>query len=146
MVLDRSPASGRVFLDEELQCFRETLTPPETLQIWLLHCGDRDWRTAYRAMERSASNTSERPSFHMPNVKLTAWGIGDLFVVALYQRQITVRLGFRAEAAKKIWPDPEVAPFWPPQRRLSAIEAEQVANSIRLLDTQKNVHWAENLE
>lgn len=146
MVLDRSPASGRVFLDEELQAFRSTLVPPETLQIWLLACGDGDWRTAYRAMERSASNTPEKPAFHMPNVKLATWGIGELLVVALYQRQVAVRLKLHADAAKKIWPHPELAPFWPPERRLTAGEAEEVANAIRLLDAQKNVRWAQNLD
>ncbi len=82
----------------------------------------------------------------MPNVKLAAWGIGDLFVVALYQRQIAVQLRLREQAAKRIWPHPDAAPFWPPQRRLTAVDAEQVANAIRLLDAEKNVHWAENLE
>lgn len=134
MVLDVIRDGEQAFTDEERAAFYERRVIPNTLSVWLLRCGDEDWKTVFWSHAQRLTVVvgetwvnAKPPSGASPNLKLFLWGVGEALVVAAYTRELDLELGMQDEYAIRLVPDQDIARAWPPR----SITAEQ-ARSLQL--------------
>lgn len=136
MVLDVLRDGEQVFTEAERRSFHEDWSIPTTLSVWLMRCGDGDWKTLFwshaQALTLAVGDTAQGakpPTLVGPNVKLFLWGLGEALIVALYQREVGLPLGMQDEFAIPLLPDCGKAWSWPP-RSIDAEQAKRLTSTL----------------
>lgn len=118
----------------ERHLFRRTLEIPSGFSVWLLQCGEAEWRAAYR---RFAVNLhpAHLKGGNRPNLQLITFGFGEVLFVAVTSRVIGFRfnLPFVPGGAFRFWPAVKHAIPWPPPIRVSRQGAEYIAATLTRL-------------
>lgn len=136
MVLDVMRDGEHAFTDDERAAFYAHWTPPQSLSVWLLRCGDSSWKTLFWSHARRVTvvvddtwENAKPPSGSSPNLKLFLWGVGEALFVAAYARELNIDLGMQDEYAIRLLPDQGMARAWPP-RTITAQEASDLQHTL----------------
>ena len=135
MVAEQDSHSEPVYQTQERLAFFEHRTVPEGTRVWLFDCGVGVWASHY--VRRAAALASARVEGFKPNVKNThtiALGIGRLLIFLLYTHRDEAKFSFTMSPRRSriAWPA-ESGASWPPERRLTIGEADDIAASMAVM-------------
>jgi hypothetical protein len=125
------------------QQFKADQRVPPDFRICIGQCGADGWNCSYyRHAATIARSPLVTPERRFKNIHSIAIGIGDLFIFALYT---TLSGLFNAnplysEALVPVFPAKD-GWAWPPSRRLSGLEAGQIATTLDRMLRGPNVKW-----
>ena len=143
MVAERNHPEIAVTPQEERSRFKDTLEVPGNYRIWIAKCGTGGWETRYvRRAATIGKSPIVTPQHRFKNIHSVAFGIGDLFVLAIYTTVDGVLNSnpIESEAVVRIFP--VLGPRnWPPPRSFTVSEADAAANTFDRLFNAPNVHW-----
>jgi hypothetical protein len=143
MVGERNHPEEAVTPLEDRLNFKSTLAILPNFRIWIARCGDGGWQTGYlRHAATIGRSPIVTPDHKFKNIHSVAFGIGDLFVFALYTTVAGVLNAnpIESEAVIRIFPIVDSC-SWPPPRSLSALEANAMADTLNRLLRGPTVRW-----
>jgi hypothetical protein len=144
MVGERNHPEQAVTPLEDRLKFKSTLEIPPNFRIWIARCGAGGWQTGYiRHAATIGTSPIVMPHHKFKNIHSVAFGIGDLFVFALYTTVAGVLNAnpTQSEAVIRIFPIVDSC-NWPPPRSLSVIKANAMADTLNRLLRGPTVRWA----
>jgi hypothetical protein len=116
---------------------------PSDFRICVGQCGVGGWECGYyRHAATVAKSPLVTPQHRFKNIHSVAIGIGDLFIFAVYTTLsgLFTANPIYSEALLPVFPV-EGAWTWPPPRRLSSVEAGQIAGTLNRMLRGANVKW-----
>lgn len=143
MVGERNRPEEAVTPKEECAKFRSTLEIPSSFRIWIARCGVEGWDSGYiRRAATIGTSPIVIPHHRFKNIHSVAFGIGDIFVFALYTTVAGVLNSdpSQSDAVIRIFPFIDTC-SWPP-RSLSGDEANHFADTLGRLLRDSAVRWA----
>lgn len=142
-VLDRSDTADSAFRPNMLRAFYEGRTVPPELTIWIARCGQPPWGSCFRAHTATVGDSPTPPaSDGMRNVKTFAFGVGDLFVLAVLAINAPIEITPDPRLVKRIHPGAAPPMLWPPPR-IGAAGAFRLATALEGLLAGENVTWVD---
>jgi hypothetical protein len=144
MVGERNHPEEAVTPREDRVKFKATLQVPPSFRIWIAKCGTGGWETRYvRHAATIGTSPIVTPHHRFKNIHSVAFGIGDLFVFALYTSVAGVLNSNSIQSNALIQIFPIVGSCnWPPPRSLPVVEANAVAGALDRLLRSPAVRWA----
>lgn len=123
---------------EKGRTFESKLTDiPHNIEIAIFHCGHGKWTNSIGIDQSRISNVrGYKPE--RDNVKIIAWGIGNLFVTITYRELVRFPLPVIDNSEIEIWPL-VTSEFWPRERRISEEEATSIAEALSIME-----HWPQS--
>jgi hypothetical protein len=143
MVGERNHPELAVTPQEDRARFKATLQVPLNFRIWIAKCGTGGWETRYfRRAATIGKSPIVTPQHRFKNIHSVAFGIGDLFVLAIYTTVdgILNANPIESEAVVRIFPTVGSC-NWPPKRSFTVGEADAAANILDRLFRAPNVRW-----
>lgn len=136
IVLDVFRDGEQAFTEPERAAFHAQGVVPDSLSVWLLHCGEGAWKTLFLSHAQRVTKVigqtwadAKPPTGAGPNLKLFLWGVGEALIVAAYSREIDASLGMQDEYAIQLIPDQGVVRAWPP-KAITAAEATSLQHTL----------------
>lgn len=134
MAAESNLRGEQVTFRHERHRFRRTLDIPSGFSVWLLRCGERHWRAAYR---RHATNVHpvRAAGGHRPNFQMITFGFGEVLFVTITSRVVGLRMNLplMPGGAFRFWPAIADPIAWPPKISVTAEGAEYIATTLTRL-------------
>jgi len=144
MVGERNHPEESVTPLEDRAKFRSTREIPPNSRIWIAKCGTGGWESGYLRHAATVSTSPiVMPHHRFKNIHSVAFGVGDLFVLAI-QTTVNGVLNSNPTRSDALIPlFPVVRPCtWPPLQSLSVSEANNAADTLDRSFRGSNVRWA----
>lgn len=131
---------------EDRRRFMERREIPSSVRMWVGRCGEGGWECSYIRNTNLllAAPPWLRPQILSKNTQTVALGVGQLFVYLLHSTSPAVTDFIEKHVPKKlaqIYPLPPGQLNWPPEKRLTAKEANAFAVFLETFTTGPQVQW-----
>ena len=145
MVAEHEHPSGVVFPSEVNRAFYERRELPSRLSIWLFKSEPYVLKSFYHFHGFWMSTRPVYPAANGPrkNVKTVTFGIGDLFVFALYINSPEIQLNFNPVPGISVGllPEPPGDLHWPPSLMVNMATGTNIAQSLMRISNDAKTRW-----
>jgi hypothetical protein len=135
---------------ETRKAFKQTPAPLHGMRIWIAQCGEDGWQSAYwrhsACLRLSEPPRDSAKLDRSDNSQSITFGIGDLFIHAHHTTVSGLDLDCQFPdrlAILPLWPIINQRIVWPPLRKISALEANSISNTLDRLFDSPDVKWVD---
>ncbi len=145
LVAEQNRPAESIWGQGDRDAFLRERTIPTGMTVWIAQCYSNFWRNAYlRHAAILGKERDARPADGRKNSQVTAFGIGELFVLAMASTANGVDLGsffVFDERFLRIWPTSGEELRWPPPAPLTHELANQAAMAFEELVRDPRTLW-----
>lgn len=150
MVAEHNLTNKHITSYEARKAFKQSPTPLLGMRIWISRCGDDGWQSAY--WRHSACLKLSEPPRDTTNIDRSdnsqsiTFGIGDLFIHIHHTTIGGLDLNFHFSndlPIFQLWPIVQQRIFWPPLRKISALQATAISNTLDRFFDGPSVKWVD---
>lgn len=132
MVAEANLRGEQVTFRRDRHQFRRKLEIPSGFSVWVLYCGDREWRAKHLRFATNLHPAHTRGG-NRPNLQMSTFGFASALFVTVTSRvpRFRFNLPFVPGGAFRFWPAIDRPVPWPPRIRVTAPGADYIAATLQ---------------